>query len=457
VKLLISAAGTLDGQVGGGQVYVQDLVRGLAARGHQLSAVSAAPWDGGDEPYRIRWRQFEGIEVANVSINPGGIDAGQGWTGLSQPTLYALHAVVDRVGPELIHLNGFKPALTKVAAEREIPHVVTAHHGGVACPVGTLLRPDDSICQLPLSDRQCPSCYCKQLRGGSRMGRMLAAIPPAVYRPLGRALNVLPNATYAGRTLMYPWLVERAIEGKRYAIQTASHWIAPSQAIARVLERNGASPARIHHVPYAIKPFASVPLQNAGKRPVRFGYFGRIAHVKGVHVLLEAFARLPNGAAQLDVVGAAQFPGEKEYLDRTRRPVEGRQGISFHGAVPHDQLAKLMAGIDVLVLPSIYLEVYGLVLLEAFAVGRPAIATASGGPAEAVRDGVDGLVVPPNDVEALAAAMRHLVDRPERIAQLAANITPVCTLEEHVTKLEAVYRQAMEPAAATADLVAVET
>ncbi|HEX4792715.1 MAG TPA: glycosyltransferase [Humisphaera sp.] len=446
MKVLVSAAGVLDGRIGGGQIYVQKLAGELARRGHDVSvvAVEAFSESGGHDAWSVRWRDWRGIPVAGVSVNAAAARIRDHWTDRSPPLLSALRNVIDEIGPDLIHLNGLKPALTSIAVEREIPHLVTAHHAGVACPMGALLRPDDAICPRPLDERACAACYCRQLRGGSRRGRALAHLPPVVYRHVGQALNLLHNPTYAGRTLMYPWLVEQAVNAKRATIRAARQWIAPSRAIADVLIRNGAEPKRVAIVPHGVEPLDPAPLTGLGTRPVRFGYVGQINRPKGLHVLLEAFSSLPQNLARLELVGAPQGASEQEYFKLAMRQVVGRSDVVLRGAVDHEQIQNVMGGLDVLILPSIYLEVFGLVVLEAFSVGRPVIVTACGGPSEIVRDEIDGLVVPPNDVAALSAAMRHLAEHPDRIQQLAAGIGPVRTLADHVDELEGLYESALQ-------------
>jgi len=440
MKILVSAAGSLDAFVGGGQVYVQNLARELHHRGRDLAIVCESAWEGGNLPFQVNWRWWNGLAVAGVSVNPAACSAGDRWSSLSRPLLDALHQVVDEVRPDLIHMNGMKPALTRVAIEKSIPHVITAHHGGIACPAGTLLRPDDTICDKPMDRRWCGSCYCRQLQSGTSIGKGLSAVPACVYRPLGMALNVLPNPTYAGRVMMYPWLVERAIAGKQSALVRAQRFIAPSSAIASVLIRSGAPEDRVVVVPHGIAPLKQAPLEPLVSRPVRFGYVGGTNRPKGVRILLQAFSRLPPGAAELQIVGSPQRTGESAYLEEALRPVAGRRNVILKGAVSHERMGEAMAGFDVLVLPTICLEVFGLVVLEAFSVGRPVIVTNCGGPAETVRHGVDGLVVPPNDCDALADAMRQLVAQPSRIGELAASIRPVRTLTQHVDDVEKVYR-----------------
>ncbi len=92
-----------------------------------------------------------------------------------------------------------------------------------------------------------------------------------------------------------------------------------------------------------------------------------------------------------------------------------RDRVLFAGA--RDHVPSLLAGCDVLALPS-YAEGMPLVVLEAMAQSRPVVASAVGGSPEVVVDGVTGLLVPPGDVHALAAALRGLLADPERARRL---------------------------------------
>src|SRR4029453_8125800 len=80
-------------------------------------------------------------------------------------------------------------------------------------------------------------------------------------------------------------------------------------------------------------------------------------------------------------------------------------------------LAEALAAIDVFVLPSL-MEGHPLAVLEAMAAGKPIVATTVGGLAEAMEDGVSGLLVPPGDADALAEAVVSLLRDPERAARL---------------------------------------
>lgn len=445
LRMCISAAGSLDGQLGGGQVYVQRLAIELRRRGHDVTVLAPNPC--GDDAkrtgdgFRLLRREFQGVPVQDVAIDPAAVTGAARFTERNAVMLAALRQVVRELRPDVIHINGLKPALTAVAREAGIPHVVTAHHGGIVCPAGALLTPDDRICDRPMG-RDCVTCYCRQLRGPGWVGAMLGTMPRWICRPLGRGLARFGNPTYIGRVLRYPWLVERMISDKRAALATGQLFIAPSAAIAAALRRNGVEDDRVVVVPHGIEPPPKLPLEGLGRRPVRFGYIGQINRPKGLHILFRAFAALPEKlGCELHVIGAPQRPGEEEYLRRSMACCEGRRGIVLHGRIARDEMTGAMGHFDVLVHPAIYLEVFGLVVAEAMSAGRPLIATRCGGPEDQIRDGVDGILVKPNDVAALAGAMRDLAERPERIAQMAQAIGHVRTMEEHVDALVRVYER----------------
>ncbi|HEX6083900.1 MAG TPA: glycosyltransferase family 4 protein [Thermoanaerobaculia bacterium] len=138
------------------------------------------------------------------------------------------------------------------------------------------------------------------------------------------------------------------------------------------------------------------------------GVVCRLDHWKGVDVFLRAAARVPH--AKFVVAGGA-VEGREEFaagLHALARDLG--VDVRFTGwRYGPERIAELHAALDVLVLPSVWPEPFGLVLLEAMASGKPVIATRHGGPVEIVADGETGLLVAPGDVEELAAAMTALL------------------------------------------------
>ena len=137
----------------------------------------------------------------------------------------------------------------------------------------------------------------------------------------------------------------------------------------------------------------------------RLGCLGRIEVQKGVDTAIAALGRLPD--AHLSVIGE----GHPEYVEELREEA-ARLGcedrLEFVPLRPPEQLPTAYAELDAILFPVRWHEPWGLVPLEAMAVGRPVVATARGGPREYLHDGKNALVVPPDDPAALAAAVERL-------------------------------------------------
>ncbi|GAA4374111.1 glycosyltransferase [Agromyces bauzanensis] len=158
--------------------------------------------------------------------------------------------------------------------------------------------------------------------------------------------------------------------------------------------------------------------------PVRHvGMLARIDPWKGQHLLLAAFARAfgGDGEVRLQFAGDAPF-GHEEHLEELRRTAETlgvAEQVDFLGHV--GDIDALLAGWDVAVQASTRPEPLGQNVLQYLAAGRAVIAADEGGPAEWITDGVNGLLVPPRDVDALASALRRLDGDAVLRARLAAS------------------------------------
>ena len=134
---------------------------------------------------------------------------------------------------------------------------------------------------------------------------------------------------------------------------------------------------------------------------------------KGIRTLIEALARLPE-SVQLTLV-------DDDHPDNSARKRAAELGcaerLQITGRVPGDQLLHLYRRATLVAVPSRY-EGFGLPAAEAMACGTPVVASAAGALPEVLRTGGGGVLVAPDDPEALAAGMRALLDRPEQRAEL---------------------------------------
>jgi glycosyltransferase involved in cell wall biosynthesis len=117
--------------------------------------------------------------------------------------------------------------------------------------------------------------------------------------------------------------------------------------------------------------------------------------------------------------------------------------VRFLGKLPRQAVWETLNQIDVVVVPSVWYETFSFIVSEAFAAGVPVVASRLGPLAERVRDGVDGLLVSPDDVPAMKKVLQRFLQEPELLPQLQQGILPVRTLDDHVAEIESVYQNVL--------------
>lgn len=258
------------------------------------------------------------------------------------------------------------------------------------------------------------------------LGEDLAALPIAAFaarmaarRPLVVTLHCSLRHTVEvvdARTAILAgvggWIEQRGV-------RLADSVIVLSDRVARLLVAGGVEATRIHVIPPGIErrffrgpfedPFPDVP------RP-RLLYVGRLHRAKGVDTALEAFRRLRHTRAHLVIVGDGP---ERNVLEEAAREMGLAGRVRFTGFLTHDLVPAALSFADLLLVPSVYEEL-GRIVLEGMHAGLPVVATRTGGIPEVIHDGVNGLLVPPRDAEALARAADAVLDRPALAARLGA-------------------------------------
>lgn len=157
-----------------------------------------------------------------------------------------------------------------------------------------------------------------------------------------------------------------------------------------------------------------VGLERRPSERATVGYVGRISPEKGVDVALRALAQL--GEEGLDADFEIAGGGEAEHLrelEALAASLRIADRVRFLGPLDTDALKDFYARIHALVVPSVWEEPAGLVLVEGALAGVPLVASRVGGIPEIVRDPEEALLVPPGDSEALAAALRQALTEPE--------------------------------------------
>lgn len=192
----------------------------------------------------------------------------------------------------------------------------------------------------------------------------------------------------------------------------------------------------------------------------RFGFFGQLVDNKGVWVILEA-VELLRGAGFTDFVveingdnlryaSPARRKEIEDFLEREAARSPEERNVVMNGSYQVDQLASRMSRIDWCIVPSVWWEIFGLVISEAWMFKRPVIASNVGGMKERIRDGVDGLHFNVGDPRSLAATMQRAATEKGLWNGLSAGIKPPMTREQMTEEFVGVYRGKREKRAALA-------
>jgi glycosyltransferase involved in cell wall biosynthesis len=201
-------------------------------------------------------------------------------------------------------------------------------------------------------------------------------------------------------TLVVPpeWIIERC----RIEALEADRVLVPSDYVRDTLVERGTRPERIAVIPYGVDIERFRPASKPAGRPFRILFVGSLSQRKGIKYLLEAVKRLRLPNAELMLVGR-RIGSEAAFA-----PYDG----CFHHVphVPYHEVHRLFAEADIFVYPSLH-EGSAFATYEAMASGLPVVATPNTG--SVVRDGVDGFIVKPRDVESLMERIEWLYRQPD--------------------------------------------
>lgn len=415
MKILIALHDYLPLHKGGSEIHAHQTARELARRGHDVTALFTER-DLSAVEGEIRRGELDGVKTIEVVHQREYADVRETWREEQSVALFRRILAEER--PRVVHFHhlaiwGSSAVPAAHAAGARV--VVTLHDYHLLCDAATLLRPDGELC-IAGETGGCSECLRRH--------------------PLRTELW---GDEAQGRSTQELWAraAQERFSRHKEDLAAADHVISPSHFLAELYGRAGfLKPAECTVLRAGYPGTLHPPRTRDAGAPLRVGYVGGIYHSKGLHILAEAFRLLEGVACELHVHGHLDwFP---DYVAGLRRTTEGRD-VTFHGPFDPPRIDAILAGLDVLVIPSVWYENMPITVNEAYRNGLPVVATELGGMAEAVANGVSGLTFPRGDARALAEALRTLAADPELYDRLARGRPAVLRLETVVDRLESIY------------------
>jgi glycosyltransferase involved in cell wall biosynthesis len=419
--------------VGGSEVYVSALANKLQAHGiecvvaapHQSSVASACIFEG-TEVFRYPFPERPRRGETQGRVPPRQFAVFETWLREQAADVYHQHSWTTGCG--LWHL--------KAAKRLGLKTVVTVHVPGNICMRGTMLLEGRAACDGEIVPERCASCWLQSKGLSQTTARAFAAMPENLGRlvrlpKLGPALGAKALALGCRKDLQGMFAATDRVVAVCSWIRDAL--LVNGEAAQKVvLNRQGVDDNT---------KFGASTCMATSPEVLRFGFLGRWDRVKGVHLLVEAFSRVPKTLPiELYILAAYAGAESRKYCEAVRRSVAGDPRIHFLPDAQKKGSADFLASIDALIVPSQWLETGPLVVLEAFAAKRPVIGSDLGGIREIVSHERDGLLVSHADVNAWTTAMVRLASDRGLLERLRQGIGPVRTMSDVACDMVTLYR-----------------
>lgn len=330
------------------------------------------------------------------------------WNG---PVRAELTTMLHVERPDVVHIHNtfplLSPSVLAACADAGVPAVATLHNYTMVCAPGTLFR-DGEVCTDCVGSSPLPA-----VRHGCYRGSSVATVPLAA--------NLIAN--------------------RRRWWSTVARFFCISASQRALLIQSGMPAARLS-VKHNFVQDPVVRRTGAGEHLL---YLGRLAEEKGLRLLMAAWDSFGGGAGvPLVIAGAGPLQ------DEVARWSSGRSDVRYLGLRTAKECRDLTAQAVAVVVPSAWLETFGLVVVEAMAAGVPAVAAAHGSFVELIEDEVTGLLHRPGDATDLADCLLRISADPQRNRELGIagrrryerDFTPAAGLERLVTGYEAAIASA---------------
>jgi glycosyltransferase involved in cell wall biosynthesis len=389
LSLLFVVHGFPPAKVGGVEVYTRNLAIEAASRGVEVTVFY--PVIKTTKPlYSFSSETVDGLTLTRFHVQRGHL-----WSNIVSDKIDRAFADYLRgQNFDIVHFhhifNNLSLSMVEVAIKSAVPVAITLHDFWFICPRAHLfVETNMSICSGPDTPGKCADCI------------LLDGLLPGVDRSdLERVIAF--RHEYVRRLMANTDLL-----------------LAPSRFVAKTFDKHGFGGGRIAVAPLGIGKIAVQ--RSKRENGISFGYMGTIKPLKNVKMLLRAFSAT-RGEASLHLYGK----GKSFWVNDMRGSISDPR-ITYHGKYTFEDLPEILAGIDILIVPSL-IESYCFTVREALSVGIPVVAAKTGGIPEIIHDGVNGFLFDPYDDDELTRILQRFISDDNLLRKLDTKALPVTTI-----------------------------
>jgi glycosyltransferase involved in cell wall biosynthesis len=446
MNILLVANGYPPSAYGGVEVYVYQLASHLVNLNHQVTVFCRESAENKPDYERIG-DNLNGVKVIRV-VNDFKNTTSFKDTFDDERIEQYFADTLREISPDIVHINhliALSYKLPQIVKEIGLPTVISLHDYWPFCFRVRLVDWQDNHCPGQLNGGDCYQC----IQGGdgglkTRVLSIVKGVTPYSWRQ-GIRRRIFRRSSPSILGDLSQELLIRRYQDYKDAILSANRIFVPSKYIRTQYYLNGYPKDRIEVVRLGIDvPGESLgsPTRQVEKKQrdeIRFIFVGMMIPNKGLDILIKAFKKLDNEKIRLYVYGRDDIV-PAYYRNLLRDLSNGDERIVFRGPFGQDERRKVYEDCDIVVIPSRFPETFSLVAHEAFAFGKPVIASDIGALPEVVIDGQNGFLVPPGNVLSLTKLMDRVVREPESLSDL--NIpgpVKVYSIADHVDYLTSIY------------------
>jgi len=419
---------------GGTEAYVNRLIKSLADRDVDGIVIAATDAELG-APYT-----HDGINVVRYSASDNDKSVVRGLT--PHDGFEAFKKALNSTDADVYHQHSWNQSCgihhVRYASSIGIPIVLTVHVPGFVCMRGTMMRFNERACDGHVEPFKCTECVAEARGLPKYLANPLSKVPRRLSE-LALRFQVKGKIGSAFSLKALNWRHKAHLEE---AVNLANKIVVLSSWMYEVMNVNGVSQDKLLLCRHGIdlSEYQSSDERSLDNDHLNIGYLGRADPVKGIHVIIEAIKMLPEDVpVKLHIFTVNSDAGGNEYLNKLQAMAGSDRRIRFKTALAPQEIPQAMMELDVIAVPSQWLETGPFTVLEALAANTPVIGSNLGGIPENIEDGVNGRLLAPKDPEEWSAAIMEIARCPKTLSRYKHNIKKVRPIEEVAAAMHQTY------------------
>lgn len=442
MKILQVVHGFPPHNMGGAELYAYNLSHELAKR-HKVSIFHRIN-DLHQKDYTVTRKNFEGLDIFTIN-NTFRLYSSFRDTYKNNTIAEKFTSVLETTKPDIVHIQHLLylgAELIEEIKKRKIPIVFTLHDYWLFCPQGQLFKDNKENCDRQIFS-ECIDCIIHHLSIRRRIFDIYyfsQKILPVSFFQLLKNIYLTYCKFCSPKNEALNLLNERLIYIKDICSKV-DLFIAPSKFLRSKFVEFGVPEDKIVFLSYGLNLDRFKDFQKIPSTKLRFAFIANLLPAKGAHILIECFNKIGDENVELKIYGrVASCKGKLgNYLNYLKK-ITKNKNIKFMGGFDNREVAKIFREIDVLIVPSIWQEVSPIVIMEAFATKTVVIASDIGGIPESIKDGINGFLFKPGNINDLHKKIDLIIKNPSIIEKIKQNIKFPKNIEENTKEIESLYK-----------------